>query len=131
MGAALLAIAPRNTTAQDDIAVRFMDAQMRFDWETLAAILHPDFTPDYQKIGEETNGRDAFIARQQARPQPDMQVAYEVRSLAADGDYRHIYAVVTIDMGSASLKAPYVSVIRLQDGLIISGTGGLMTDHLE
>lgn len=132
VGTALLAVAPKAIAAQDDIAVRFLDAQLNANWDALTDLLHPDFTPEFQRLGEETQGRDDWIARQREQPPSEFTYSYQVISQAEQGEYRHLYAVVDIDMGSSGvLRAPYVSVIKVQDGLIIGGTGGLLTDHLK
>ncbi len=132
VGAALLAVAPKVAAAQDDIAVRFLEAQISQDWDALESILHPAFTIEFPQGGPAASGRDAWIAQQREQPPSEFEFRANVVSSAEQGDYHHVYAIIDIDMGASGvLRAPYIAVSRVQDGLIINGAGGMLTKHLE
>jgi ketosteroid isomerase-like protein len=96
-----------------------LDALRARDWEGFARRLHPDVVHRTPGVPEPILGRDAFLllSRQAVATTPD--VTFEVERLVAEGDTVVVVGEWTYTSPQGKVRQPSVSVVDLQDGLIV------------
>jgi len=96
-----------------------LDALRARDWDGFARRLHPDVVHRTPGVPEPVLGRDAFLllSRQAVATTPD--VTFEVERLVAEGDTVVVVGEWTYTGPQGKVRQPSVSVVDLQDGLIV------------
>ena len=102
-----------------DIVMEALDALRARDWEGFARQLHPDVVHRTPGVPEPILGRDAFLllSRQAVAKTPD--VTFEVERLVAQGQTVVVIGEWTYTGPQGKVRQPSVSVVDLQDGLIV------------
>jgi ketosteroid isomerase-like protein len=101
------------------VVMAALDALRARDWEGFARRLHPDVVHRTPGVPEPILGRDAFVllSRQAMATTPD--VAFEVERLVTQGDTVVVIGEWTYTGPQGKVRQPSVSVVDLQDGLIV------------
>jgi ketosteroid isomerase-like protein len=101
------------------VVMAALDALRARDWVGFARRLHPDVVHRTPGVPEPILGRDAFLllSRQAVATTPD--VTFEVERLVAEGDTVVVVGEWTYTGPHGKVRQPSVSVVDLQDGLIV------------
>ena len=101
------------------VVMAALDALRARDWEGFARRLHPDVVHRTPGVPEPILGRDAFVllSRQAVATTPD--VTFEVERLVTEGDTVVVVGEWTYTGPQGKVRQPSVSVVDLQDGLIV------------
>jgi ketosteroid isomerase-like protein len=106
-------------SAAANIVMEALDALRARDWEGFARRLHPDVVHRTPGVPEPILGRDAFLllSRQAVAKTPD--VTFEVERMVAQGETVVVVGEWTYTGPQGKVRQPSVSVVDLQDGLIV------------
>ncbi|MEA2635894.1 MAG: SnoaL-like domain [Chloroflexota bacterium] len=96
-----------------------LDALQARDWDGFASRLHTDVVHRTPGVPEPILGRDAFVSlsRQAVARAPD--VSFEIERMVTEGDTVVVIGEWTFTGPEGRVRQPSVSVIDLQDGLIL------------
>jgi len=106
-------------TSAAEVVKGALDALQARDWDGFARRLHPDVVHRTPGVPEPILGRDAFvsISRQAVARAPD--VRFEIERIIAEGDTVVVIGEWTFTGPQGRVRQPSVSVIDLEDGLIL------------
>jgi len=101
------------------VVMEALDAVRARDWEGFARRLHPDVVHRTPGVPEPILGRDAFVllSRQAVATTPD--VTFEVERLVTQGETVVVVGEWTYTGPEGRVRQPSVSVVDLEDGLIV------------
>lgn len=101
------------------VVMEALDAVRARDWEGFARRLHPDVVHRTPGVPEPILGRDAFVllSRQAVATTPD--VTFEVERLVTQGETVVVVGEWTYTGPEGKVRQPSVSVVDLEDGLIV------------
>ena len=101
------------------VVMEALDALRARDWEGFARRLHPDVVHRTPGVPEPILGRDAFVllSRQAVATTPD--VTFEVERLVTQGETVVVVGEWTYTGPEGRVRQPSVSVVDLEDGLIV------------
>lgn len=101
------------------VVMAALDALRARDWDGFARRLHPDVVHRTPGVPEPILGRDAFVllSRQAVATTPD--VTFDVERMVAQGDTVVVVGEWTYTGPQGKVRQPSVSVVDLQDGLIV------------
>jgi ketosteroid isomerase-like protein len=101
------------------VVMAALDALRERDWDGFARRLHPDVVHRTPGVPEPILGRDAFVllSRQAVATTPD--VTFDVERIVTQGDTVVVVGEWTYTGPQGKVRQPSVSVVDLQDGLIV------------
>ncbi|TMG29810.1 MAG: nuclear transport factor 2 family protein [Chloroflexi bacterium] len=102
-----------------DVVMEALDALRARDWEGLARRLHPDVVHRTPGVPEPILGREAFVllSRQAVAKTPD--VTFEVERVVTEGETVVVIGEWTYTGPQGKVRQPSVSVVDVQEGLIM------------
>jgi ketosteroid isomerase-like protein len=106
-------------TSAAEIVMAALDALEARDWDGFASRLHPDVVHRTPGLPEPILGRDAFIMISQQAVARAPDVSFEIERLVTEGDTVVVIGEWTFTSPDGRVRQPSVSVIDLEDGLIL------------
>jgi limonene-1,2-epoxide hydrolase len=106
-------------TSAAEVVKGALEALQARDWDAFASRLHPDVVHRTPGVPEPILGRDAFVllSRQAVARAPD--VRFEIERMVTEGATVVVIGEWTFTGPQGRVRQPSVSVIDLEDGLIV------------
>ncbi|HEX9097090.1 MAG TPA: nuclear transport factor 2 family protein [Candidatus Dormibacteraeota bacterium] len=106
-------------TSAAEVVKGALEALQARDWDGFAGRLHPDVVHRTPGVPEPILGRDAFVllSRQAVARAPD--VRFEIERMVTEGETVVVIGEWTFTGPAGRVRQPSVSVIDLEDGLIV------------
>jgi len=106
-------------TSAAEVVKAALDALQARDWDGFASRLHPDVVHRTPGVPEPILGRDAFVLLSQQAVSRAPDVRFEIERIVAEGDTVVVIGEWTFTGPEGRVRQPSVSVIDLEDGLIL------------
>ena len=106
-------------TSAAEVVKAALDALEARDWDGFASLLHPDVVHRTPGVPEPILGRDAFVLLSQQAVAWAPDVRFEIERMVAEGDTVVVIGEWTFTGPEGRVRQPSVSVIDLEDGLIL------------
>ena len=106
-------------TSAAEVVKGALDALQARDWDGFARRLHPDVVHRTPGVPEPILGRDAFVSLSQQAVARAPDVRFEIERMVAEGDTVVVIGEWTFTGPEGRVRQPSVSVIDLEDGLIL------------